>query len=239
MKTMKHFLYILAVLIAGISLRATAGDENSQTRSVKDFNAIKVSTGVQLYLLMDDRQEVRIVADDEIISDVVTEVKDHTLHIYVRKSNMFKFFNWGSRNTVKAYVSATEINSLGASSGAYIRSENTIKGNSLVLDMSSGSGMTLDIVYKEIKMDSSSGANAKLSGRAKTFQVSASSGSIINAGDLEAVNCEASASSGANISIVATDEISAHSSSGGSIRYSGNPGIKDINKSSGGTVSQR
>jgi hypothetical protein len=239
MKTMKHFLYILAVLFTGISIQATASDENSQTRSVKDFNAIKVSTGVQLYLSMDDRQEVRIEANDDIISDVVTEVKDQTLHIYVRKNNMFKFFNWGSRNTVKAYVSATEINSLGASSGANIRSENTLEGNSLVLDMSSGGGMTLDVVYKDIKMEGSSGANAKLSGKAKTFRVSASSGSNINAGNLDAVNCKANASSGANISMVATGEITAHSSSGGSIRYSGNPGVKDINKSSGGTVSQR
>jgi hypothetical protein len=239
MKTKKLFLYILVLLIAGISAQATTGDENSQKRSVKDFSAIKVSTGVQLYLSMDDRQEVRIEANDEIISDVVTEVKDHTLHIYVRKNNVFNLFNWGNRHTVKAYVSATELNRLVASSGAYIRSENTLKGNSLVLDMSSGGGMTLDMVYKDIKMDGSSGANAKLSGRAKTFKVSASSGSNINAGNLEAVNCEARASSGANISMVATGEISAHSSSGGSIRYTGNPGVKDINKSSGGTVSQR
>ncbi len=239
MKTRKHFLYILIVLVAGISSQALAGNENSQTRSVRDFDAIKVSTGVQLYLSMNDRQAVRIEADDEILEDVVTEVKDGTLHIYVRKNNIFKFFNWGSKSTVKAYVSATEINSLDASSGAYIRSENTLKGSSLILDMSSGGGMALDLVYKEIKMDGSSGANAKISGRAKNFNVSASSGSNIDARNLEAVNCEARASSGANISMVATDEISAHSSSGGSIRYSGNPGVKNINKSSGGTVSQR
>jgi hypothetical protein len=239
MKTMKHLLYILIVLVAGISTQALAGNENSQTRSVRDFNAVKVSTGIQLYLSMDNRQAVRIEADDEIIEDVVTEVKDGTLHIYVRKNNIFKFFNWGSKNTIKAYVSATELNSLDASSGAYIKSENTLKGNSLTLDMSSGGGMTLDIVYKDIKMEGSSGANAKISGKAKNFKVSASSGSNIDARNLEAVNCEANASSGANISMVATGEITAHSSSGGSIRYSGNPDVRNINKSSGGTVSQR
>jgi hypothetical protein len=161
------------------------------------------------------------------------------LHIYIRKSNMFKFFNRGTKNTVKAYVSATEINSLGASSGAYIRSENTLKGNSLVMKMSSGGGMILDLVYKDIRMEGSSGANASLSGRSKTFRVSASSGSNIDASNLEAVNCEAGASSGANISMVATGEIIARSSSGGSIKYTGNPGLKEINKSSGGSVSQR
>jgi hypothetical protein len=239
MKTKKHFLFLMVILVAGVFSQATAGDDNSQTRTVRDFNAVKVSTGVQLYLSMDDRQAVRIVANDEIISDVVTEVKDNILHIYVRTNNVFKLFNRGNRNTVKAYVTATELNRLDASSGANIRSENTLKGNTLVLDLSSGGGMTLDLVYKDIKMEGSSGANAKLSGRAKTFHVSASSGSNIDARNLDAVNCEARASSGANISMVATGEISARSSSGGSIRYAGNPGRRDINKSSGGTVSQR
>lgn len=239
MKTKRCLLPVFFIVFSMIQIASLAGNENTRTRSVNQFNGIKVATGIQLYLNMSDRQSIEIIADREIYNDVITEVKDGILHIYIRKKSFFNFFNWSNKNTVKAYVSATEIKSLGASSGAGITSENTLKGNSIKLNASSGAGMKLDLVYRDVSLEGSSGSNARLSGRAKNFIVSASSGSQVDARNLEASNCEAKASSGADISLVANHEISAKSSSGGSIKYSGNPEYKNINKSSGGSVSQR
>ena len=239
MKTAKILFSLLFIVASMAPMGAMAEDEYSKTRSVSSFNGVEVSTGIQVYLTMGDSQSVRVEASDEVLKEVVTEVKGGVLHIYIKRNNFLNFFNWTGSKNVKVYVTAPEIRKLGASSGAYITSENSLKGNSIDLNASSGAGMKLDLVYKEIDFDCSSGSNVTLQGRSKTFRVSASSGSHINAGKLEAANCIARASSGADIKLVATDEISADSSSGGSISYSGNPSYKNINKSSGGSVSQR
>jgi len=88
-------------------------------------------------------------------------------------------------------------------------------------------------------LSSSSGSDARLSGRAKFFTASSSSGSDINARDLEAQVCKVNVSSGADATVTATDELHANASSGADVRYYGNPKVVDIDESSGGDVSGR
>ena len=47
-----------------------AGNE-TQNRNVKGFNAINVSTGIDLYLTMGNEESVKIVADDDIRNNFV------------------------------------------------------------------------------------------------------------------------------------------------------------------------
>jgi hypothetical protein len=71
------------------------------------------------------------------------------------------------------------------------------------------------------------------------MQVSASTGSDIDASGLETKKCNASTSSGSDIRINVTEELDANASTGGDISYSGNPAQKNINESSGGDVHKR
>lgn len=241
MKTTFNLLLLLILTInPGIgTMAANYSSENTQQRDVQNFNAIAVSSGIKLYVSAGNEESVRVEASENIINDVITEVKGGTLHIYMRRKNMFNLFNWGTTGTVRAYVTANTLNGLKASSGSEVRSENTLKGNTLTLDVSSGGDVNLNLVYRDMEVDSSSGSKVKLSGRCKNLRAEASSGSIINAGNLESVNCQADASSGGNINLQVSDDIKARASSGGNIRYEGNPKVKDFNQSSGGSVSSR
>lgn len=236
MKTFKSLIVLTLLVMLGIGTTLAGNSEETQTRKVDGFNAIKVSTGIDLYLTMGAEEEVKIVADDEIIDEIKTEVKDGTLHIYMKQNN---WFNWGGNKSRKAYVTVKVLEKLHASSGSDVKTENTIKGESLEVKASSGSDVELDVYYKNFSVDTSSGSDARLSGKTKTFKAEASSGSDIKANDLEAQICKVRASSGSDISVNVTDELYARASSGGDIRYSGNPQIRDIDESSGGDVRQR
>lgn len=229
---------VIFVLTTGFSLStALAGNsDQTETRNVKGFNAIKVSTGIDLYLTMDDKEAVKLVADDEIIDKIRTEVKDGTLHIYIKNS----WFNWnGNNKTRKAYVSVKELSKLHASSGSDVKTENTLKGETLEVKASSGSDMELDVHYKNLTLDTSSGSDARLSGKVKTFMAEASSGSDIKAKGLNTQICKLRASSGSDIAITVSDELYARASSGGDITYSGNPQVRDTDESSGGDVRKK
>lgn len=241
MKVMKNILFVFAVAIL-TTVHSHAGNytaEKGQKRDVKNFKAIEVSTGIDLYITMDNKESLRIEAPEKIINDVVSEVKNGTLHIYLKNKSGFNLFNWRTYSSVKAYLTVVELNRIKASAGADVKSENTLRGTVMNLDANSGSNVDIDLVYKELTLDSSSGAQLDVTGKTKYLKGSTSSGGNIDAAGLESEYCKASASSGGNISVHAENEITARASSGGNIRYSGNPKNKDINKSSGGTISSR
>ena len=238
MKTVKLLFTLVLSLITSIGMAANGNSDKTEIRNVSSFNGIKVSTGIDLYITMGTVEEVKIVAEDDIIDNLITEVKDGTLRIYMKQSN--NWFNWNSGNqTRKAYVTVKELQKIDASSGSDVKSESTLKGEDLKVSVSSGSDVTLDIYYKSFSLDTSSGSDAKISGKTKNFKAEASSGSDINAQDLESSICRVSVSSGSDASVDVTDELYAKASSGADVRYYGNPQVKDIDESSGGDVSHK
>ncbi len=237
MKTFKNLSILLMVMVLGSSMQALAFDsEKTEIRNVKDFNAIKVSAGIDLYLKMGETEEVKVVADEDIIDKVITEVKDGTLKIYMKQNNGW---NWGQTKSRKVYVSVKELVELSASSGSDVNSENTLNGESLKVSASSGSDVNLDIHYKNFSVDASSGSDAKITGKTKNLEAEASSGSDIKAQDLESVICKVSVSSGSDATVNVSDELYAKASSGGDVHYYGNPQIKNIDESSGGDVTHK
>ena len=212
MKTLVKMFVLAMVIAIGTNNVAIANEEQSENRKVGNFDAIKVSTGIDLYLTMGESQKVKIVADEDIIDQVITEVKGGTLHIYVKSS---KLFNWGfGRTTRKAYVTVSELKGISASSGSDVKSENTLRGDELKIKASSGSDVELDVVYKDLWVDTSSGSDTRLSGRVKNLHAESSSGSEINAEDLESEICHVRTSSGSDAKVHVTDELHAKASSG-------------------------
>ena len=233
---MKQILFSLFVFTL-LTASSTAFAEKTETRNVgKSFNGIDVSSGIDLYIRMGDTEEVKIVADDDIIEKIITEVEGGVLKIYVKQNN---WFNWSGNEKRKAYVTVKELKKVHASAGSDVKSENTLKGDDLEVSASSGSDLTLDVFYKNLKVDTSSGSDANLSGKVKYLTASSSSGSDLDARNLESVICKVSVSSGSDATVNVSEELEASASSGGDIDYYGNPSVKNIDESSGGDVSHK
>ena len=232
---MKQISLFMTALLIGFT--ALAGNtDKTETRNVSNFKGVDVSAGIYLYITMGETESVKIVADDDIIEKIITEVKDGVLHIYVKQNG---WFNWSGNETRKAYVTIKELNRIEASSGSDVNSENTLKGEELKINVSSGAEVEVDVYYKNLDVNTSSGSDAKLSGKVKNLRASASSGSDINAKELESVTCKASASSGSDVTVSVSEELNASASSGSDVNYYGNPSVKEIDESSGGDVTHR
>lgn len=231
----KNFLFLLLPMVALLSFSAVHAANVKQTRNVTGFTAIKVSTGIELYLKMGSQEQVVAEADDEVINDLVTEVKDGTLHIYQKNKSIFNW-NWGQSRNV--YVTVKTLVALDASSGAEVKGETLLRGDKLTLDASSGSEMELELEYTQVAISASSGSDALLAGQADQLKVDVSSGSDVDASKLTARIVYADASSGADSKVKATAELHAKASSGGDVSYSGNPPVTDVHESSGGDISR-
>lgn len=217
--------------VEGISGIKGSNKVVSEDRNISsDFESIKVQQGISLYLTQGNSTAINVEADDNIIDLLITEVNDNELKIYFEK-NVYR------AKAKNVYLTTKNISQIRASSGAQVKSENTIQTTTLNLDSSSGSSIKIYVNAEEINSESSSGSNIKIQGKTKELSAKSSSGSSINADNLKATNVYAKASSGANIDVNVSEKLTAKASSGGDIDFEGNPTKVDKDTSSGGSVS--
>ncbi|GGK46784.1 MULTISPECIES: head GIN domain-containing protein [Flavobacteriaceae] len=238
MKTLTKITAMLLLLISTSScfvdgLTGIKGNRNvvSEDRVISDnFDEIKVQQGIQLFITQDNATELKVEADENIIDLLITEVKDNQLIIYFEK-------NVNRAKARNVFLNTATIKKIKASSGASVKSENTFQATSLDLDASSGSSIKVYVNADDVTTETSSGANIKVYGKSQTFSGKASSGSSIDADELEAIDAYAKASSGANINVKVSGNLTAKASSGGDIDYEGSPTNINKDTSSGGSVS--
>ncbi|WP_139956427.1 head GIN domain-containing protein [Flavicella sediminum] len=196
----------------------------------KEFTKIDVSQGITVYLTMGNKSTVVLEADENLHDIIITEIVDGVLKIYA-KENIRKA---KARNV---HVTAPKINTIEASSGSRVVSENTMIVDNFDAKASSGASIEFLIITENINSTSSSGSTIKLKGKAYVHQAKASSGSSIHANDLDTEEALAKVSSGASINLNATHKLNAKASSGGSIHFTGKPKEIVKNSSSGGNIS--
>ncbi len=96
--------------------------------------------------------------------------------------------------------------------------------------------MHLKVEAESLDIDISSGGVVQIEGHAKTLKIDVSSGGVLNAEELESGYADADASSGGVANFTVRESLSAAASSGGSIRYSGNPEKLRVHSSVSGSI---
>lgn len=226
---------VIVFTLMSCSFSGVVGSKNviKQNRKItENFKSIAVSTGIDLILSQGEKRDIIVEADDNIIDLLKTEVKDGVLRVYFDKSIV-------KAKAKKVYITIPTIISIVATSGAEVENKSEISGEEISLSASSGAEIDLVLKYNKIICSASSGAEVEIKGGCNNLTLDASSGSNIEAKELLSKNVTVNASSGANIKTLVSENISADASSGGNINYYGEPKVKNISKSSGGSVSEK
>ncbi len=224
------------------------GNVVEENRKTRDFNEIEASRGINVYISQGEITKVVVKADKNLLEIIETRNEGDKL-VVTAKQNIRR------AKSKNVYVTTPKVDEIKSSSGSNVYSETKIVSKELELSASSGSNMTLEINSENVDVSASSGSNIKLQATAKNLESSASAGSNIRiegnsdfftakvssganikAKELTAEKCDLNASSGGNIWISVTDEITANASSGGNVFYAGNPKNTNIESSSGGNV---
>ena len=209
------------------------GNVETAERSISnDFDEIKVSQGIDLYITQSNDVSLTVEADENLHDLIMTEVTDGVLKIYSTE-------NIRRASSKKVMLTINSISSIKATSGSDVYSTNTIEVANLELKSTSGSDIKLDVKTKSLDCYSTSGSDMELSGSTNLFTASATSGSDINASDLLAEASNVKATSGADISVNTSKALTAKATSGGDIRYSGNPEKVEKSDTSAGSVRQQ
>src|ERR1035438_488045 len=119
MKRVIFFLITGALLSGNLSAQKTViNDANAELRPVKGFHGIEVSNAIELYLSQGDEEKVAVSAREVKWRDRIrTEVVDGILKIYLDKAG----WRWeGGNKKMKAYVSFTKLDRIGASGASNV-----------------------------------------------------------------------------------------------------------------------
>ena len=228
---MRSILFFCLSIVFSVSLSA-----QKEVRKLNSFSEVHVSGGIQVDLQKGSPQaEINMKKGD--IDDLVLEVKGERLKIYFKDKKM-----WGSNNR-SANIKLSfddEIESIHVSAGSSVDCMETLNSGSLEVHASSGARADIMVESKNLDVQVSSGASVMAEGETKYLDLDASSGASFKGSDLKAKEVDAEASSGASAKVWVTDSLEADASSGGTVRYKGNPDKTniDVGKWSGGSVTK-
>ena len=203
--------------------------QETEVRAVGTFRGVKVSEAIDVYLKKGDKESVKVVVTGTSPSNVLTEVSGSMLKVRMKDGNY-------RNRSVKVYVTYVYLDRISSSSASNVFSEGTIKTGSIEINASSAASVELSLDAESVTVDVASAGDATLEGKAKSLTVEASSAGSIDAYKLDCENVGASASSAGSAKISVSKALNAKASSGGSIRYRGNPGKTNSSASSGGSV---
>ncbi len=207
-----------------------SGNVTTVNRPVSgEFTNIEVSQGIDVQVTQSDAVSIEVKADDNIVDLITTDITDGTLKIALEKSVK-------NTKSKQVFVSLPQIESLRTSSGASIKSKNTLLVKDLETKASSGSEIKINVEAERITCNSSSGSEIEVKGKALKLEAESSSGSDIEADELLTNDVTAKSSSGSSIDVYPILNLDAKASSGSNIKYHNTPKTLSKATSSGGSV---
>lgn len=260
---MKKILFAI-VLVASIAAQAQHKtgiiyDDNAQKRNVPAFNAINVSSAIDLYLTQSNTNEVAVsAANDETRDQILTVVEGGTLMIKLNdKRSIWNWKKWGD-SKAKAYVSVKQLNAIIATGACNVHIINWIETPKLKLKLTGASDLKGDfqvgslsaeiigaseykgnIKANAVSMVISGASTVDLEGAAEDLSVNASGASTAKLFNLETKGAIVEVSGASGASVNASQLLKMRASGASSIEYKGAAVIKETNNSGASSIKHR
>lgn len=209
------------------------GNVITKERAVSEsFSAIKATEGLNVYITQGGEEHISVEADENLHDLILTDIENGVLRIHAKQ-------NIGNASAKKIHVNFKEISKIISTSGSSLHATNTISTNELELKTTSGSSMKLEVNTSSLNCNSTSGSSLRVSGETEKLIAEATSGSDIKAGNLEAESSHVKASSGADVTVNTSKELTAKATSGADIKYYGNPEKVSKSNNVSGSIRKR
>ncbi|WP_316824602.1 head GIN domain-containing protein [Pedobacter miscanthi] len=222
----------LVLFIVVTSYMAKAQD--TKNYPVKNFSSIGVSSGIDLYLTQGNSESVSIKSDSETLKDIIVEQNGDNVTIKFRDG--IKWSGVFKNRVIKAYVNFKTLNTLAASGGSDVFTQNQIKTDKLAIRSSGGSDLKLTVACSDLSIQSSGGSDLSLKGKTENMTIQSSGGSDVHAYELISDYAKVQASGGSDVNIYVNKGLEAAASGGGDVSYKGNAALKKTSNSKSGDV---
>lgn len=246
----KRFLSIFLVvtlLLNGCALAAVRGSGNvvTESRTVTDFEQVEVCCGMELRLTQGDDVQLTLEADDNLLPEIETVVRDGTL--LVRFRSRLGLFNLHLSRPIIVNLQMPTIHGIAISGGGSLETERLeterltlafsggsqgaigdVQAENVDLSTSGGGQVTIDnIDLDTLDLEVSGGGHTTIANGAITNQrVSLSGGSHYDGAAVEGETATLDLSGGAEARVWVTERLVVQASGGSQVEYTGNPALE-------------
>lgn len=236
-------IMVFAILLSGqsaggqfwrrASLRGS-GDIISEVRDLKGFSNIEAGSASNVYISFGDQWHVEIEADDNVMDEIETEVRNETLSIGMSGS-----VRTIGRITFNVYVTLPELNTLKASGAADIIFEDPVKQQKISLKASGASNIKLTVDVDALEIVTSGASDIDIEGFAHYAEVTASGASDIKGARFECVVADVKLSGASDMRAVITEKITGSLSGASDLRIIGNPEVRVSSSGASSVIAEK
>jgi hypothetical protein len=199
-----------------------SGNVVTETRKVSGFDSVSVSYPAQVLIRQGSTESLKIEAEDNLLPNLKTQVKNGTLEIFYRRENG-KHVN--PTKTVKITIVAQDLNDVEFTSAGELIIEN-FETNSLDVSLSGAGNVNLnEVAVEELTMSLSGAGSAAASGTTDSLDVSISGFGDFRGKELHGKNARVDISGAGSATVWVDDDLTAQVSGAGSVGYYGSPSV--------------
>ena len=248
-----HNILLLSLGLLFFSLHAHS--QSKASRNLGNFSRIHVAEGIEATLIAGNQPSAEITTEGNVTpQEVMTEIRGNKLRVHLEDGRRYR------RVKVKVKITYQKLTAIIASSAADIRvngnintiqeisvssagsivATGTLKGDEVEIGASSAGDFEGKVQANSLRVSVSSSGGVMLSGgNSSSLVAKGSSSGRVRALDFSCESADVRVSSGASIRMNVKRAIMGRASSGGSIRYTGNPTKVNVSTSSGGSIRRR
>lgn len=201
-------------------------------KTEQSFIGVSLSADYSVFLRKSDKDSIVIEAESNLISKIITEVRNNTLELRTENNLCLN-----PRKPIIVRVYSNKIQHIDISGSGDVESD-TLLSNQLKVTISGSGSLKAPMWVDHLQTTIAGSGNVELWGRAKNADFSISGSGNIESFGLDMDSCQTSISGSGNNYVFVRKELDASVSGSGSVYYKGNPDVK-MHVSGSGTVENR
>ncbi|MBN1338841.1 MAG: DUF2807 domain-containing protein [Bacteroidales bacterium] len=212
-------------------INGVKGDGNvvKEERKVSGFDQIKVGGAFKVFLTQGDVISVVVEADENLMNLIETEVSMGKLKISTKD-------NINNPTALNIYITFKDLTAMDISGACELKGRNRFTLGNLDLGCSGASDIDLAMEAGDVTFDFSGASSVDLEGSANRVDLDISGASNLDAEEFSVKVLDADVSGASHARIRVSDELSADVSGAGSLKYKGEPRIRQQDVSGAGSI---
>jgi hypothetical protein len=208
-------------LFIGPGIRGS-GNIVTDTRKVSSFDAVKVEYPARVLILQGEAESVTIVADDNLLPDLQTQVRNGTLEIFYRRTNDRHVT---PTEPVTITITVIDLTKVEFSTAGDFTIEG-VKTDNLDVSLSGAGNLELNEVMANALSLNLSGAGSMIaSGSTDDLDVNISGFGDFKGSELHSTTANVNISGAGSATVWVDDKLDATISGAGSVNYYGSPDV--------------
>jgi hypothetical protein len=225
------FLLVILASCSYMGGKRVTGDGNltSQDRSVGDIRGVEVTGPMQVIVTQGPGASVRVEADGNLHSYIVTELDGDVLEVHPKRG-----YNLRPRAGIKIYVTAPQYHSLAVTGSGKIQSGSKITSSEkLKVDVTGSGEVVADVDAPTVNTEITGSGSITLNGNTRTFGSEITGSGEVHTFNLLSEATEVEISGSGNAEVFASKQLNVSISGSGDVQYKGNPSVNQSIAGSG------